>query len=66
MGVGLREEDYFCSDLPGTGVKPGQDFVDRIREELHGTELVVEIITPSYLESKFCLCELGGLWVTMS
>ncbi len=65
MGVGLREEDYFCSDLPGTGVKPGQDFVDRIREELHGTELVVEIITPSYLESGFCLCELGGLWVTM-
>ena len=64
-GVGLRDEDHFCSDLPGTAVNPGQDFVDRIRAELSGTVLAVEVVTPSYLESKFCLCELGGLWVTM-
>jgi len=65
VGVGLRDEDHFCSNLPGTAVKPGQDFVDRIRAELFGTVLAIEIVTPSYLESKFCLCELGGLWVTM-
>lgn len=65
MGVGLRDEDHFCSNLPGTAVKPGQDFVERIRAELSGTMLAVEVVTPSYLESRFCLCELGGLWVTM-
>ena len=64
-GVGLRDEDHFCSDMPGTAVNPGQDFVDRIRAELSGTVLAVEVVTPSYLESNFCLCELGGLWVTM-
>ena len=57
--MGLRDEDHFCSDLPGTAVNPGQDFVDRIRAELSGTVLAVEVVTPSYLESKFCLCELG-------
>jgi hypothetical protein len=65
VGVGLRDEEHFCSNLPGTSVKPGQDFVERIRTELFGTVLAIEIVTPSYLESKFCLCELGGLWVTM-
>lgn len=65
-GVGLRDEEHFCSSLPGTAIPAGQDFVDRIRAELKGTQLAIEVITPSYLDSKFCLCELGALWVTMA
>jgi hypothetical protein len=65
-GVGLRDEEHFCSSLPGTAIPAGQDFVERIRAELSGTQLAIEIITPSYLESTFCLCELGALWVTMA
>jgi GAF domain-containing protein len=65
VGIGLRDEEHFCTSLPGTSIPPGHDFVQRIRSELSETTLAIEIITPSYLESKFCLCELGALWFAM-
>jgi GAF domain-containing protein len=63
-GVGMREGQYFYSSGPGTAVAAGDDFVARIRTELVGCDLAIELITPSYLESRFCLCELGAVWVS--
>lgn len=40
----------------------GVDFVDYMREELTGAQLVLQLITPSFFESAFCLCELGAQW----
>jgi len=65
VGIGLRDEEHFCTSLPGTSIPPGHDFVQRIRTELSETTLAIEVITPGYLESKFCLCELGALWLAM-
>ena len=61
-GVGLRDEDFFRSGRPGTEAKPGENFVERLRQELIGTDLVVEVVTPSYLDSMYCAYELGALW----
>jgi hypothetical protein len=63
-GVGMREEQYFYTSGAGAAVAPGDDFVARIRDELVDCKLAIELITPSYLESRFCLCELGAVWVS--
>jgi hypothetical protein len=41
----------------------GGNWVEQIRAGMHQTDLVMPIITPSYLESAFCICELGAAWV---
>lgn len=48
------------------GVPKGKTFVDWIRAELVGSSLVVAVVTPRYLESAFCLCELGATWATQA
>jgi TIR domain len=57
-----REQVFYTSDS-GMGVPPGKDFVEIIRKQLNDTALVVQLISPAFLESAFCLCELGAQWV---
>ena len=62
MGCDLRSGQIFASSVEGMRIPQGQAFVDYIREQLVNAALVVEVITPSYWSSPFCLCELGGQW----
>ena len=61
-GVGLSPHDSFCSSLEGMGIPAGKNFVDYIREKVQNPELVLLILSPNYLESLFCQCELGTGW----
>jgi hypothetical protein len=63
LGADASAREIFCTSLPATGIPSGQDFVDYVRDRLAGAELVVQLITPAYLDSAFCLCELGAQWV---
>jgi hypothetical protein len=63
-GTSITSEDVFCSSIPGQGIPAGKDFITWIQKELKHTKAVVSIITPNYLDSHFCLCELGAAWVT--
>lgn len=40
----------------------GEDFIKSIKEELHDSEIVIFIITPNYIASKFCIMEMGVVW----
>lgn len=62
LGGSLRREEVLCTSLEGTNVPWGADFVDEIRRELTGSRLVIQLVTPAFLESSFCLCELGAQW----
>ncbi|MBS5062168.1 MAG: toll/interleukin-1 receptor domain-containing protein [Hungatella hathewayi] len=58
---GMGISDIFCSSKKGSlGI--GEDFINRIREELRGCEAVIFLITPEYLKSPFCLIEMGAAW----
>ena len=61
--TGISSADIFCSSLEGQGVPKGKDFVNFIRSEVKEAEAVVALITPAYLDSAFCMAELGAAWV---
>ncbi len=54
--------EVFCTSLEGLGVPAGNDFLDVIKSELQEPDLVISLISSNYLQSQFCLCELGATW----
>lgn len=62
-GVGIPHKSIFCSSLKGQNIKPGEDFVDSIRNNLDEATCVLALISEAYYASAFCMCELGGVWL---
>ena len=63
LGLDLKSENIFCSSLEGMDIPPGVNFSDFIREQIHNPRIVIFMISPAFLESQFCMCELGATWV---
>lgn len=63
LGTDLSSNQIFCSSVEGLGIPTGQTFMQYIKNQLASTELVVPLITPAYLDSTFCMWELGATWV---
>lgn len=61
--LNITSESIFCSSLEGQGVKKGANFVDAIKGKATEARAVVALLTPAYMESPFCLAELGAAWV---
>ena len=61
--LNITSERIFCSSLEGQGVPKGANFVDAIKDKATEAEAVVALISPAYMESPFCLAELGAAWV---
>lgn len=60
--VGLQPNlEIFQSSAPGA-IPPGTNFAQYIRSELDDSTFVVAVVTPAYLESQFCMAELGAVW----
>lgn len=60
--IGLKSNQIFCSSFEGYGIPLGEDFLDRIKQELASDVLVLFIITNNFYDSKVCLCEMGAAW----
>ncbi len=60
--VGVKDGDIFCSSITGHGVPLTADFNSYIREQIEKPHIVLALLTPSYLDSEFCLMELGAAW----
>lgn len=63
LGANLSEQHIFCSSVEGLGIPTGEEFLHYIRDQLEGTQLVIPLVTPAYLDSTFCAYELGASWV---
>ena len=61
-GIGLPENEIFCSSVEGYGIPSGEDFLLYIKEQMEAPKMVILLLTPSYWKSQFCLCEMGGAW----
>ena len=61
-GIGVPGHAIFCSSLKGHGIPFTEDFNDYMKEQIQKPKLVILLMTPSYLESAFCLMELGASW----
>jgi hypothetical protein len=62
-GLSISHKQIFCTSLDGMRIPQGKQFVEYIREEMTKADYVVMLVTPSYYESPFCMCELGATWV---
>ncbi|KQV39345.1 hypothetical protein ASE37_21245 [Rhizobium sp. Root268] len=63
QALNITSESIFCSSLEGQGVTKGANFVDGIKDKAAQAKAVIALISPAYLESPFCLAELGAAWV---
>lgn len=61
LGMGVQKQDIFCTMQSGC-LTTGEDFVTKIKQELTECNAVVSLITEEYLQSKFCLVEMGAVW----
>jgi hypothetical protein len=61
-GCNLTTRQIFASSIQGVGIEKGARFEQYIQKQLRDAALVIEVLTPSFLASQFCLCELGGQW----
>ncbi len=62
-GCGLAAGQVFCSSKVGARIPAGRDFTVYMRDQLQDTDLLVQLVTPAYLDSVFCMFELGAAWV---
>lgn len=55
----------FCTSLKSE-LKAGDNFIHQIAAGLKDSEIFLPIISEEYLNSKFCLMELGAAWIKFS
>lgn len=60
--IGVPEKSIFCSSVKGHHIPLGEDFNAYIKQKIQKPELVILLMTPAYMESSFCLMELGAAW----
>lgn len=61
-GIGVPEKEIFCSSLDGHSIPFGEDFNAYMKDKIKKPDLVILLMTPAYMESHFCLMELGAAW----
>ncbi|MCQ1855992.1 TIR domain-containing protein [Neorhizobium galegae] len=60
--IGVPETSIFCSSVPGHGNPLTYDFNHNMLQQIQNPKLVVLLMTPAYMDSAFCLMELGATW----
>ena len=62
LGTGISHERIFCCSLDGMDIPIGINFVEFIKREVQETTVVIALLSPQFMASKFCLLELGATW----
>lgn len=61
--IGLNSNQIFCTSFSGYGIAFGENFLERIKNELDNNVLVVFLLSESFYKSPVCLCEMGATWI---
>ena len=64
--IGVPASTIFCSGVKGHHIPLGEDFNEYIKQQIQKPKLVILLMTPAYMESSFCLMELGAAWAQSS
>jgi hypothetical protein len=57
----LKRSNFFLTS--DDELEIGEDWIEKIRDGMDEASIVLPLITLNFLESQFCLCELGASWV---
>ena len=62
--IGLRQEQLFCSSVPGYGIPLDEDIYDYLRQQFQEYNLhVILVLSDNYYQSVACMNEMGAAWV---
>ncbi|WP_298455482.1 toll/interleukin-1 receptor domain-containing protein [uncultured Prevotella sp.] len=61
IGCGFRNEDIFCT-LDSTAIRTGDDFRDKIIENMKQCDYILLFISENYNRSDVCKNEMGAAW----
>ena len=64
--IGVPTSAIFCSSVKGHHIPLGEDFNEYIKTKIQKPKLIILLMTPAYMESSFCLMELGAAWAQNS
>lgn len=63
-GIGLKENDMFCSTIAEIGIPINNDIYDYLQNMLKDEELyIIFLLSDQYYQSAACLNEMGAVWV---
>ena len=61
IGCGFKDEDIFCT-LDPTAIRTGDDFRDKIIENMKQCDYILLFISENYNRSDVCKNEMGAAW----
>lgn len=61
--LGVNRNNIFCSSIEGQGVKLGKKIEEAVRNEIIEDKVLIYIISNNFLNSNYCLNELGAGWI---
>jgi hypothetical protein len=61
-GMDLREQDIFCTSQES--IRVSESYIDVIRDNFNKAAVIILLISKNYMESPFCLCEMGAAWAS--
>jgi hypothetical protein len=61
IGCGFNNNEIFCT-LNSTVIRTGDDFREKIVENMKQCDFILLFISRNYLDSEICLNELGAAW----
>lgn len=62
LGMGVAREQIFCTSNSDS-LETGTPYIEEIKKELKEAQIIIAVITESYLKSKSCVMELGAAWI---
>ncbi|MGE7588544.1 toll/interleukin-1 receptor domain-containing protein [Peribacillus sp. NPDC101480] len=62
LTLDLKRNDIYCTSISGT-IPTGVKFVEHIKDHIEGAQIVPLLLTENYFKSRFCLAELGAVWM---
>lgn len=58
-----KQKDIFYTSKRITGIKPSQNWKEKIKSTIKTCDIFIAIITPNYRKSEMCISEIGAAWV---
>lgn len=62
LGIGIKNEDIFCTSIEEMGVKNGEDIRKHIQTNIRNADYAFLLISKNYKASEICINEMGAVW----
>lgn len=62
FSLSCDKKEIVCTSAPETDLENNCLFNDALKNAIREAELSIVIISHNYIQSKYCLCELGAIW----